>query len=776
MSTICNFHCNTAKFAACLVAVACIATSLAAAPFRVGFISGSTHHVDEFSSIPLAFANSGWEFEKFMPSDTLSENDVGGMLVEALPNLDMVAVQPLAPDYFTQYPDEWKTFLGRGGMIVVTDANYPGKYTWTDMLGPEYRHPDGEGFSGWYPAWVDKFSPEPTIRSFPSKQVDGGILWYHYNMANAGKAWKPLLRCQRHKQPCAVMAEYGKGLVYLTNLRCPYSVFFENMRAAAELHRNGLELVAGQGQELTNALVNASITVKSLDAKAALNSNRFTANIEIVSATNSADKVGGAVRGSTVKDGVMFKFQFSNTVRGRAHVRMFLKDVKAGTEVVLIDREQTFDDVVELEMPRYRNMVSTMRRRTDIQFGFRLNPTPADKLVTPANKPVNSYWQAKVLDSTGRQVAGTPRPVPFCGTRSAFSLPVPRETPAGDYTLHFEIAGVGSAKRFIKEAKFKIVAPNETQVIIDQDNVLLRNGQPWFPLGMYHAQPQFWKEVHDLGIDLQQSMNWLDSSWPILGELKQPLLNENKHRWPENLASWARRFSKEPFACMTYVIDEPFDDLAWKWEACRKAIAEADPDHPTYSVLLYPASFKYQSEISDIIASDSYPINKDGFGDILDVPNRIDMMRKACGDNKPVFSVVQSFGHEPADKFRVMAYLSIVHGAKGILWYPWEEGEPAYGINTNEALKEELRKLILEIRALVPAILSGNAKQLMLSDGKIHAMACGNKATGLKLICVNPTGDTVDVNATKDLPAQIRTAIKGMPTTIKIPAMSVRVY
>jgi hypothetical protein len=201
-------------------------------------------------------------------------------------------------------------------------------------------------------------------------------------------------------------------------------------------------------------------------------------------------------------------------------------------------------------------------------------------------------------------------------------------------------------------------------------------------------------------------------------------------------------------------------------------MAAAAPDHPTYTVLLYPASFHYQRNVAELLGIDTYPLNKEGQGDILSVANRIDMLRKATGDTKPVISVLQSFGFEPLDKFRVMAYLSVVHGAKGILWYCWQEGDPPNGVNTNDALKEEMRKVIAEIRDLAPAVLSGNTRMLMLADGKVHALLCGNKATGVKLICVNPTESDVQVSNVFRPGA---TPVK-VPASFTVPAMGVAVY
>ena len=749
-----------------LIFCALMASSLAvsaAPPFRVGFVGG-THHSEEFSSIPRDLANDGWEFENFIATEQEDGEIVKGKLISSLGRLDMVAIQPLAPDVFSGEDEAWKAFLDKGGAIVVTDCNYPNKYVWTDFLGPDYRHPDGEGFAGWYPAWLDKFDPEPPIRTFPSTQVDGGILWYHFNMTNAGKSWKPIVKCQRHKQPCAVTAPYGKGMVYLTNLRCPYYTFFENMRAAAELRRNGLELVSASGGELTNAFSTLSFSIKT-DSGPALSAMKYQALLEITSATNETQKVRVAARGQSSGTAVSYKLQVLNSVRGKGRVRLALVDPRTKEAVTLIDRNQIFDDLIELELPRYRNRVSTARRVPAISFAFRLNPLPADKMA-------RVFWLAKVLDAEGKVVAGFPKSRVLAGTRQEFSLPVPATAPAGDYTLRVEVASAITQRRVTKSATFKIVAPTETQVIVDQDNTLLRNGKPWFPLGMYHAQPEFWEEVKKLGIDLQQSMNWLDGAFPKLADMKQPLLYENKHKWPENMAHWAKRFSTEPYACMWYVVDEPFDDLVWRWEACSRAMAAAAPDHPTYTVLLYPASFHYQRNVAELLGIDTYPLNKEGQGDILSVANRIDMLRKATGDTKPVISVLQSFGFEPLDKFRVMAYISVVHGAKGIIWYCWQEGDPPVGVNTNDALKEEMRKVIAEIRDLAPAVLSGNARMLMLADGKVHALLCGNKATGVKLICVNPTESDVQVSNVFKPGA---TPVK-VPASFTVPAMGVTVY
>ena len=55
---------------------------------------------------------------------------------------------------------------------------------------------------------------------------------------------------------------------------------------------------------------------------------------------------------------------------------------------------------------------------------------------------------------------------------------------------------------------------------------------------------------------------------------------------------------------------------------------------------------------------------------------------------------------------------------------------------------------------------------LKFADGKVHAMLCGNTATGVKLICVNPTESDVPV----------ANAMKGAPASFTVPALGVVVF
>ena len=115
-----------------------------------------------------------------------------------------------------------------------------------------------------------------------------------------------------------------------------------------------------------------------------------------------------------------------------------------------------------------------------------------------------------------------------------------------------------------------------------------------------------------------------------------------------------------------------------------------------------------------------------------------------------------------------MAYLSIASGARGILWYCWQEGDPPNGLHTNPALQEFARGLLAEIKGLAPAILSGRTKELSLCGGRVRALLCGTKETGVHLICVNPTGEAAVVDDAPKMP--------GVPASFTLPPAGVAVY
>ena len=118
----------------------------------------------------------------------------------------------------------------------------------------------------------------------------------------------------------------------------------EWMRAATVLHRAGLEVVAHEGWALTNARINASLEIAPENSSSAALS-KYALNLVVTSADGS-EKLEKTVKGVKSGKGVKFSVASPNAVRGLATVRLSLKG--EGEEIVLIDRKQTFTDLITL--------------------------------------------------------------------------------------------------------------------------------------------------------------------------------------------------------------------------------------------------------------------------------------------------------------------------------------------------------------------------------------------------------------------------------------------
>ena len=729
----------------------------AAREFKTGLLYDSENKVTaEFEQPQIELPD--WSFETFKGGTVVDD------LFSRLDTLDMVMVGSLAADAFTGQADQWRKFLERGGTLVITDAGYDNKFKWTTDLGEDYDYLSPEGFKGWPPTRLWKGFPEPPIHTFPSKQVYGGILWYHWlqrhHAGRGGKAWQYLSLNHKYHQVVAMMARLGKGFVYITSMRCPYRVFFENMRAASELGLFGLAPASFSGGEMTNSIGKIEFAVKPLEGTA--EPGKYKARLEIMPLAREnavpyvVDAEGKAGEGGVIS----FAIPYENEVRGRARVRLLLAEKGAGESATLIDRPQDFPDFIEIKLPNYRGMVSTARREETVHLGVKLNPAKEDVR--------NGVLTVNVVKPNGLKVPVVSKEK-MTGLEAPIELELPANAEPGVYRVDVKYKAVLTSKTYTNSASFKMLPVQaNNQIVVDQDNVLLRDGKPWFPLGLYHVPPESFPKMADMGFDFCQLFGWWNGAMKNLKQYGICCAYEGG----EN-----ERIRDDPGFGWWYVADEPQDPYIPRIMKKTKWARENDPNHPTFYVTLSPSSYQYQFEkdFADIMAYDCYPIRVDKEtgepkGDHCAITNALDHLRAVVKGTKPVISVLGSWGHESEEQLRVMAYLAITHGANGIMWYCWDQqggGELHMGLCNSEKNQEIMKRLLAEIKPLRPQLTSLFRQPMFLADGKVSAILCGgdSKEIPRKLICVNPTAE----------PVEVTDKIAGFKTPFTIEAMGVQV-
>lgn len=211
------------------------------------------------------------------------------------------------------------------------------------------------------------------------------------------------------------------------------------------------------------------------------------------------------------------------------------------------------------------------------------------------------------------------------------------------------------------------------------------------------------------------------------------------------------KFAKDEGVLAWYVIDEPDIQiekgrysLDWLTHTVRE-IYRRDKMHPTYIVLCKPFIFEKYAGFPDVLAVDPYPVCILPLTYVsFEVDRGIETARP-----KPVWLIPQAFRHgrpkpngnwgwkrfPKPDEERLMVYLGLSHGAKGIIYYTYYSvidnvRDPVEGMVSRHpdavALKRGIAHLSGELHALGEVLRFGyhvtgpSAKRSYSSNGSIE--------------------------------------------------------
>ena len=266
-------------------------------------------------------------------------------------------------------------------------------------------------------------------------------------------------------------------------------------------------------------------------------------------------------------------------------------------------------------------------------------------------------------------------------------------------------------------------AADASEVAIGSDLVLRVDGEPFFPIGIYHlpGSEDPHRELAEAGFNLVRSGASSDAldkaqaaglkAWvPIGGHLT---FDKDVDAKRANLAELVATLKDHPALLAWESVDEP----AWTYMKADQRVPAAhltagyqtlkrlDSDHPVW-LNHAPANLvetmRQYNGAADIIACDIYPVILPGLkpmyalwedglqGDLLNtyvsqVGEYAEKMKRVAGPGKPVWMVLQGFAwamlqkeeerqtdkirFPTRDEARFMAYDAIIHGAKGILYW-----------------------------------------------------------------------------------------------------------
>ncbi|MBB75506.1 MAG: hypothetical protein CMJ75_13450 [Planctomycetaceae bacterium] len=334
------------------------------------------------------------------------------------------------------------------------------------------------------------------------------------------------------------------------------------------------------------------------------------------------------------------------------------------------------------------------------------------------------------------------------GSRRVLATRTAEWDPTRDCRVAFDLAGIprGSYEVVVvvngyEQAPFVVplrkLAPRVGSVQYTHRGILLRDGVPFFPFGMYYVERHLegpflesyaaagfntflleWGSAESFVVKARQVKDY--GLVPMVGlhntnEMRSATTNETDYSL-ENLQHGRLPVAADTIRMLTrrmgdsmlawYTRDEPNESMYKLVRGLHDVARDTDPYHPTMTVIFQPHLFPQYHDATDVLGPDIYPSFPGGR-----VAGVGEAIRKAVRDlrGKPIVAVLQSFyakgGRMPnRTELRCMAYLSVVSGATGIMWFSYD-----YNGKMREKHPQAwhaLRELAGEFKQLGPVFLS----------------------------------------------------------------------
>lgn len=352
----------------------------------------------------------------------------------------------------------------------------------------------------------------------------------------------------------------------------------------------------------------------------------------------------------------------------------------------------------------------------------------------------------------------------------------------GNYTVEARITG-GDGKAHKASQPWHVIHRSQARVIVNDAGFPVADGKPVFVLSTFnsgrydlmaktgftvtHAWNRMKLPAEGARTDNQQALDYLDETesegMKAIGFLHAAYME--RQDWRE-LRRRIRMFRNHP-ALLAWDQEEgvargevPMDRL----EKLVKIVREEDKNHPFVQADSYDVINKvdrkrfFREDLTDIGMWWYYPIplnsaNKaDGLlgreaedGLTLNPPSFM------VSTKKPVWLGMQAYapdvpgGRMPTDaEFRCMAYLGIVNGAKGLIYYMGGSAGLMPGCKEDRPWGY-LQTLVPELHSLIPVFLSPTASESVSVDAPLVSTLLKRTGQDYTLIAVNRSDKAVEV-------------------------------
>lgn len=295
-----------------------------------------------------------------------------------------------------------------------------------------------------------------------------------------------------------------------------------------------------------------------------------------------------------------------------------------------------------------------------------------------------------------------------------------------------------------------VLPRHEPAARIGKDLAFRDKGEPFFPIGIYSAQPEEYAILKEIGFNfVVAGVDQLDAVQEA-GLLASIGFHGDDQAYLDHLCETVEKHKSHPAVLCWMLADEPGYnqmDLLVIHEAYKR-VRKIDPNNPTYLVITDPRVYETFGRCCDVLAIDTYPISKKF--PINDVGFNIAKAYAQSDGDLPIWHCGQLFAW-PSDRLptplenRFMTYLALLDGAKGVLWY----GMNWYGTSLpkeDPELWKAHSALVRELNDLAPFFIApGLGTDLVVEDeNRVVRANLKETADGRRLvIALNTSQETV---------------------------------
>jgi len=719
-------------------------------PKRVALISSSGVNNDfrSWGEYDGTLQSLAWQYDKF------SNTEIDKFFAKSS-DYDLVLTTSLwnygDPQDMNGYIADWRAYLARGGIIILTDMAYPTMCDWLSSLDPELYIQYGDASRD-----LGEASQLDLSLSSPFLQVPNSIsafpYWAHF--PRWGKGYQVWART-KGGTALGLCAFVEKGVLIVTTGFALSSQMLENLYTNALMLKNGVDIRWQKAPDVISpGTFQGEISLKNLRNE----------EVKLMLQLSLKDMTGKTLSQSGAQEVVLppkgeksLPVVLSCSERGNFSAVAQYK-TEGMEEYQEVFHSFKVPPLVELSLNRplfARSDRMKMTVRTAPKGGEKVR-CQIDILDQSSRISWSRRWEAKGED--------------------ILNLPL-RSFASGEYKLRL-IAETRSEKASLEQG-FKIDEKERPAVIteIGKKGELLINGEPFFPLGTYHIGSEDFLKAKEMGFNCITSpiygsdqreltadqLAWHDAAqraglW-VITELSEYIRGGRRNF--EEAKGIVSQLRLHPATIVHYVIDEPLGCGIGRELVVQfcDLVKDVDPEHITL-VNEVPGAVSAYAGIGDVTGTDPYPIGAETLKSLAWVGESLETALKAS-KGKPVWGVIQAHRQPPAnsqnryptpDELRCMSYLALNHGAKGLFFYAWgdvyqtESGIWESGFKFNPQLMVYFPQLLKELGKIGEEYLLGEMRRIppqSLEPSSLDAVVIAYEGQE-KLVAINPTSEEVD--------------------------------